>query len=288
MAEARTIDNPKFERAFVTPEGVDLRLSLGRAGDRALAYVIDIVIISLALLVMSIACVMAFGAAGGESGELIGIIWLLGYFVLRNGYFLAFELGTRAATPGKRAMGLRVVARDGGRLTGEAVVARNAMREIEIILPMSLLGYLIAGEEGDWTWVPVLAWIVVFLFFPLFNKDRLRVGDLLAGTWVVRTPRRTLGARMVEQPVAGEGGYVFTAAQLDAYGEFELKALEDVLRRQDELAVIVVARTIRARIDWTGGADDDLGFLQAYYAALCRKLERGMLFGKRRANKYQK
>lgn len=288
MAEARTIDGSKFERAFVTPEGVDLRLSLGRAGDRVLAYAIDIVIITLALLAMTILCTIALQTAGGESGEVVSIIWMLGYFVLRNGYFLAFELGARAATPGKRAMGLRVVARDGGRLTGEAVVARNAMREIEIILPMYLLGYMMFGDEGDWSWLAVMAWIVVFLFFPLFNKDRLRVGDLLAGTWVVRTPRRTLGASMVEQPMAGQGGYVFTDAQLDAYGEYELKALEDVLRRQDDLAVIVVARTIRTRIGWTGGGDDDLGFLQAYYAALCRKLERGMLFGKRRANKFQK
>ena len=46
-------------------------------------------------------------------------------------------MGGRGATPGKRMLGLRVVARDGARLTGGAVIARNAMREIEVFLPLS-------------------------------------------------------------------------------------------------------------------------------------------------------
>ena len=32
-----------------------------------------------------------------------------------------------------------------------------------------------------------LLWSGIFLFFPLFNRDRLRIGDIVAGTWVVRT-----------------------------------------------------------------------------------------------------
>ena len=59
--------------------------------------------------------------------------------MLRNGWFTLFEMGGRGATPGKRLLGLRVVARDGARLTGGAVIARNAMREIEVFLPLSFL-----------------------------------------------------------------------------------------------------------------------------------------------------
>lgn len=270
----------RFEREFVTAEGIDLRLRLASAGDRASAFLIDAMIIGVVMMVLS-------WGMRGTSDEAYTAMALVAAFALRNGYFIAFELGMRAATPGKRALGLRVVARDGGRLTGEAVVARNAMRELEIVLPFHLMFYLLtASATGDWTWLAVLVWVVVFLFFPLFNRDRLRVGDLIAGTWVVRAPRRTLGASVVGQ--RDTSPYVFTEAQLGAYGEYELKALEDVLRREDDLAVIVVARTIRARIGWTGGEGDDLGFLHAYYAALCQRLERNMLFGKRRADKHQK
>jgi hypothetical protein len=52
------------------------------------------------------------------------------------------------------------------------------------------------------------------------------------------------------------------------------------------LSLIVVAQAIQRRIGWTGGGDE-MEFLQAYYAALCQRLERNMLFGKRRANKYE-
>ena len=36
------------------------------------------------------------------------IIWLLGFFLAREAYFIGFELRPNGATPGKRALGLRV------------------------------------------------------------------------------------------------------------------------------------------------------------------------------------
>jgi len=60
-----------------------------------------------------------------------------------------------------------------------------------------------------------------------------------------------------------------------------------VLRRNDEYSTIVVARTIRERLDWPDDGDD-YGFLEAYYTALAQRLERAMLFGKRKKDKYQR
>lgn len=286
MAERRP-PQPRFQREFVTSEGIDLRLHLASAGERASAFLIDIVVMFLAMGAMTLLIILAFGASDKLGQQVLGSLWLLGFFVIRNGYFIAFELGMRAATPGKRVTGLRVVARDGGRLSGEAVVARNAVRELELYLPMMIVLSSIGSSGADlWMSLAAFAWAGVFLFLPLFNRDRLRVGDLIAGTWVVRAPRRQLAASVVTRDA--EPAFIFTDAQLAAYGEFELKALEDVLRREDELAVMVVARTIRGRIGWTGAEDREQEFLQAYYAALCARLERNMLFGKRRSDKYQK
>ena len=53
------------------------------------------------------------------------VLWLIGFFILRNGWFSLFEMGSRGATPGKRMLGLRVVARDGARLTGAASHIRS-------------------------------------------------------------------------------------------------------------------------------------------------------------------
>jgi uncharacterized RDD family membrane protein YckC len=290
MAEARSEDPVRIsmQREFVTPEGIDLRLQLATAGERAAAFLIDSVIIVLAIIALIIVSIMMLIGTGPDSGQVVVIVALLAFFVLRNGYFIAFELGARGATLGKKIVRLRVVARDGGRLTGDAVIARNAVRELEVGLPFTFLmmGYAQsqAGEFDAYTTLAALVWMGVFVFFPLFNRDRLRVGDLIAGTWVVRVPRRRLHEHVVEHREAPL--FAFTDAQLNAYGEFELQKLEEVLRREDELAVIVVARTIRGRIGWTGAEGNDLEFLRAYYAALCRRLERNMLFGKRRADKY--
>ena len=276
-------------REFVTPEGVDLGLHLGSVGERAGAFVLDLLIIGGVLLAFTLVAIfMLIGAAssGPVALQAVAAIWLLGFFVLRNFYFTAFELGTRSATIGKRVMKLRVVARDGRRLSGHAVIARNAMRELEFFLPLSFLAYESSQGLADFAMSAAgLLWSGGFLLFPLFNRDHMRVGDLIAGTWVVRLPRRQLGASVVGHDALDR--YVFTDQQLAAYGEFELQKLEEVLRRQDELAMIVVARTIRTRIGWIGPDGDELAFLRAYYAALCTRLERGMLFGKRRRDKHE-
>ena len=184
-----------LRRSFVTPEGVDLQIELGGAGVRAAAFMVDAVAMLILLILATIAIVLLFVASKQSA---LAILWLLGFFVLRNGWFALFEMGGRGATPGKRLMGLRVVARDGARLTGGAVIARNAMREIEVFLPLSfLMSQAVQGLADSFVTIFALGWSGIFLFFPLFNRDRLRIGDLLAGTWVVRTVRGELGADLV-------------------------------------------------------------------------------------------
>ncbi|HEX8062484.1 MAG TPA: RDD family protein [Allosphingosinicella sp.] len=271
-----------MRRSFVTPEGVDLQLELGTAGTRAGAFMLDFLMIFIILVVMTLG--LAFLALASKA-EWTLILWLLGFFVLRNGWFSLFEMGGRGATPGKRLMGLRVVARDGARLTGGAVIARNAMREIEVFLPLSFLAQQTAQGTADaFLVIFALVWSGIFLFFPLFNRDRLRIGDLIAGTWVVRTAGGRLGADLAH----GEARQrrAFTEAALDLYGVYELQTLEDVLRTGSDDSLAAVARAIRdkAGIDEWG---NDREFLSDYYAALCARLESGLLVGRRRENKFE-
>ncbi len=282
--KARGPRAPKsLRRSFVTPEGVDLRLELASAGTRASAFILDMLILLISLILTTVA-IGLLGIAKAR-GELFMVLWLIGAFVLRNGWFILFEMGGRGATPGKRLLGLRVAARDGGRLTGGAVIARNALREIEVFLPLSFLAMQAAQDMADgFLTIFALAWTGIFLFFPLFNRDRLRVGDLLAGTWVVNNVRAKLGADLVaaraEQPRR-----IFTDAALDLYGIYELQTLENVLRAGQEEAIVTVAATIRRKAGLPDDGDD-YAFLSDYYAALCARLERGMLVGRRREDKY--
>jgi uncharacterized RDD family membrane protein YckC len=271
-----------MRRGFVTPEGVDLQLELGAAGTRAAAFIVDGLIIVGILIAMTLGLLSLAVAA---KMEMMAILWLLGFFVLRNGWFSLFEMGGRGATPGKRLMGLRVVARDGARLTGGAVIARNAMREIEVFLPLSFLGQQAAAGTADaFLTLFALIWSGIFLFFPLFNRDRLRVGDLVAGTWVVRSAGAALGADLVHD--VERSRRTFSEAALNLYGVYELQTLEDVLRAGRADAIATVAWTIRNKAGIVDDGDDR-EFLYDYYAALCARLERGLMVGRRRANKFE-
>jgi uncharacterized RDD family membrane protein YckC len=286
----RAIAQRSLRRRFITPEGVDLNLELGSAGSRAGAFIIDLVLMLLVLALMSIGLFYLARAADiGKSfetfGQIFGVIWLIGFFVLRNGWFSLFEIGSRGATPGKRLMGLRVIARDGARLTASAVVARNAMREIEVFLPLSFLGAQAAEGAAD-TFLTFFAliWSGIFLFFPLFNRDRLRIGDVVAGTCVVRTEKAQLAEDLVG--ASKRNRRTFPAAALDLYGIYELQKLEEVLRSENPNAIVTVAHTIRTKAGLPDDGDD-YGFLADYYAALCARLEAGVMLGRRRENKLQ-
>lgn len=272
-----------LRRSFVTPEGVDLQLELGSAGARAAAFMLDAFIMLIVLIFVTIAVGLLLTAS---KSQILEILWLIGFFLLRNGWFVLFEISGRGATPGKMALGLRVVARDGAPLSGGAVIARNAMREIEVFLPLSFLVFQASHEAADaFLVIFALLWTGIFLFFPLMNRDRLRIGDLVGGTWVVRTAQTTLGADIGANETITRARRSFTDAALDLYGIYELQTLEEVLRVGRPEAIATVAAAVRRKAGLPEDGDD-LDFLTDYYRALCVKLERGMMLGRRRDNKY--
>jgi uncharacterized RDD family membrane protein YckC len=275
-------------RHLVTPEGVDLSLSLADIGQRLGAFLLDWVIIIIAMVALFFVCATLAGGMGEAGSELAMIIFLLGLFLARNFYFILMEMGPRAATFGKRAVGIRVVAKSGDRLTADRVIARNLTREIEAYLPMSFILYNAGDDGGGLLGLAGLAWTFIFLFFPTFNRDRLRVGDLLAGTWVINAPKRKLTVPLAPANAADQaGGFSFTDAQLDVYGVYELQILEQVLRDDQSESIGNVAATIRHKIHATM-LGDDREFLVAYYQAVRTRMERGLLFGKRRENKFDR
>jgi uncharacterized RDD family membrane protein YckC len=268
-------------RQFVTPEGVDLELKIASAGLRFGALLIDMILIQLALLLFWLLMLWIGVAAQSDVTE---VIWMLGAFLLRTFWFIGFELGSRAATPGKRLMGIRVVARDGGRLTADAVVARNLIRELELFLPLMMLGAGVAQDSvSGWIMLAGVLWSLTLSLFLLFNRDRMRMGDLIAGTWVVMAQRVKLDTDIAVD-AAGDA-MTFSEEELAVYGIFELQELERVLRGRDPRAMRDVADAIRAKIGRPVAEEDDV-FLLSYYRQLKARLERKLLFGKRREDKY--
>jgi uncharacterized RDD family membrane protein YckC len=292
------VANEKRRRTVVTPEGIALPFVVGARSARAGALIMDFMIISVTIVVVTLSLMWMFGGllegsdSLGGAGEFLIIFYILFIFLARYGYFLAFEMGPRGATPGKRMVGIRVAARDGGRLTAEAVIARNLLRDIEIFLPLVFLFTAPSGEGGPAS-IAALLWFLVFMLFAFFNRDAMRAGDLVAGTWVVEAPRKTLAAALSSAGAASNGSsdvtgaeYKFGDDELAVYGEYELQTLERVLRDGKPEAINAVAETICRKIGWNPGAGDERAFLESFYGQLRARLEVGMRFGKRKANKF--
>ena len=94
---------PKGRRHLITPEGVDLQIELADVGARIGAFAIDLTIMTLTL----IAAMYALNAAGLRDSvgyDTTYAIFTLIAFFLRSFYFTVFEMGRRAATPGKMMM----------------------------------------------------------------------------------------------------------------------------------------------------------------------------------------
>ncbi len=266
----------------VTPEGVPLQLEVALAGDRLGALIIDLVLMAVVVIGVPLGLVLGAGLAGDTMGALVILVW----FLVWTFYFPAFELAWQGQTPGKRAVKIRAVDARGGPLTAEAVIGRNLSRQFEIMLPLMAVFSLGASAWFD---LVALGWMVALGFLPLFNKDRLRVGDMIAGTIVIRVP----GHRLLEDLSArAPAAHAFTEAQLDVYGVYELQVLEGVLRGVTSPghadAVRTVAEKIRQKIGWTGPVPDDEVFLQSFYSALRARLEKRLLFGKRRRSKHDR
>lgn len=281
-------------RELVTPEGVALGIKLADAGERAGGFLVDALIIFVSLILL----LLLAGFAGIPDGWVAAFLSLV-VFAITNFYFMFFELRWQGTTPGKRAMGLRVVDRKGGPLTAEAIISRNLMRQVEFWIPLAALlaPEQLFGEGPGWVLVLCSIWLFVLTLMPLFNKDRLRVGDMVAGTMVVFRPKAMLlpdigGATQAQSQSDARRKFEFTEAQLKVYGIYELQVLEDVLRQADTIerieSLAAVAGKVRAKISWP--EDDRLvnpeHFLRDFYVALRAHLEKNMLFGKRVTDKF--
>jgi len=147
-----------------TPENVRFHYTIAGPGTRFAAWLIDMVLVTIAFLVLA----MILGVVGVVFGENLATAALaITAFVLWSGYWILLEAFWGGRTFGKRALGLRVVGERGLRLRFGQVVLRNLIRVVD----------LLPGPGG------------VAAIFMLAGREHRRLGDLVAGTLVIRERR---------------------------------------------------------------------------------------------------
>src|SRR3546814_19244304 len=101
----------------------------------------------------------------------------------------------------------------------------------------------------------------------------MRMGDLIAGTWVVMATRARLDRDIAADEAAQ--AIIFDDAELAVYGIYELQELERVLRAGDARTMRAAADPLRAKIGRPVAEEHDV-FLQSSYRHLKARLDRGM------------
>ncbi len=195
-----------------TPENVRLAFRLAGPGSRLGAYLLDLLIRCIILWGLSMATAFFFPLLGG-SGIPIGI-WLVGFFLVEWWYGAFFEGYMNGQTPGKKALRLRVIKTEGYAIGFFEAVLRNFLRVADAMPLFYGVGF-----------AAVVA-----------TPRMQRIGDLVAGTIVVREKRQKLrgelpGLRdLVPYPLGS-----FRNAYRPA--ERTLDVLESLYHRRSELGV---------------------------------------------------
>ena len=166
MSPSRVLTPVELARLVTveTPEHVTLRLELAGVGSRIAAQLLD----GVAVLVLSILFTIAIGVFEGATnwmGSWAGALLFLVWFATLWGYFTLFEAFGGGRTPGKRRLGIRVVMDTGHPITLQAALIRNLLRLVDV--------------------QPFPTYVVAILFIA-FRKNNKRLGDIVAGTIVVR------------------------------------------------------------------------------------------------------
>lgn len=188
-----------------TPEGITLSLRAAGPLPRSLAWLLDFAIrIGLFWL---LAIIAAFLDDAGDG------LMLISLFVLMWGYPILFEVLRDGQTPGKRALRLKVVHRNGTPVGWLASIVRNLLRTVDI-LPF---GYGFG------------------LLSTLIDRDSRRIGDLVAGTLVIHADTEQPHAPApVVAPIASP--VLLTPAEQAAIVAFAERARLLSPERQQELA----------------------------------------------------
>jgi len=206
-------------REVITPEGVALRLPAAGPVPRALAWTIDFALRSAVVGV----CGLVLGLAGQVG---MGVMSVL-LFVVFWFYPVLFEALWDGQTPGKRALGLRVIAGNGAPIGWLASFARNLLRTVDM-LPFGYATGLVASLSDPYS---------------------RRLGDMVADTVVVHVPRESGDTAAVASPtppsvplLASEQAAVIAFAEraprLTPARQVELAELaEPLLEVRGELAV---------------------------------------------------
>jgi uncharacterized RDD family membrane protein YckC len=211
-ARARTERLIDTDTEVETPEYVRFRYRTAGPMRRVFAWAIDCFIRVAVAFVVLLGLGMSGIVSEKDVTEAAFGVMLVILFALEWGYFVLFETMWDGRTPGKQALGLRVVKDGGYPIRFVDSVLRNLLRAADFLPKGYPVGFVVMA--GD--------------------RRFRRLGDRVAGTMVIVEERRQVAAPVLVQPPP-------TAEEIESFAQrprlsaMELEALELFLRRRNTL-----------------------------------------------------
>jgi uncharacterized RDD family membrane protein YckC len=173
---------------IVTPEAVVLEFDSAGAGSRGVGELLDVLLMVVAFWVVALVILLGLGAAASEAVAWIAVVAVtILFMVVFFGYPIGAETAFNGRTLGKAAMGVRVVTVEGGPVRVRHAAIRGLIGFAEIYLTFGLVALLAI----------------------IFSKRNQRLGDMVAGTIVLRERNASKRAVAVSFPAPGGlEGYV--------------------------------------------------------------------------------
>jgi uncharacterized membrane protein SpoIIM required for sporulation len=224
-----------------TPEHVTLDFEVAGVGSRVLAAAIDTAILAGLTLGVGLSVFVLAELGIVPTGPWIGAFLLAGAFLLWNGYYVFFEGLRQGRTPGKQRVGLRVVRDTGHPITVADAVTRNLLRLADFLPPPYLGGLLLMA----------------------LHPSGKRLGDLAAGTVVVRDRPIDRVARATTAPAAGmpSAAPVLTDHEYAVLAQYALRAAELAPPVRQRLAASLAGRLAAHVRERAGDAESLLDHL---------------------------
>lgn len=238
-ATAAKLPTSSFEELRIAGlTGVDVELEIAGPGSRSHAFLIDWqirVVFALGWLALAAFARRHLDVPWVTRAKFsyLGVAPALAIYLL---YHPLLEVCMQGRTPGKRRAGVRLVTRSGGTPGVGALLIRNVFRLIDCLPSFYLVGLLCC----------------------FLTQQRVRIGDLAAGTLLVVDARQRLPTSALNAVAQGE--LTPAAAEL----------IEELLERWDALDAThraTLARTLLARVDGSSGSPAAAGVAAAMAAA---------------------
>lgn len=225
-----------------TPEQININFKKAGIGSRFYAALLDTLLLGLLLFIGIYVNFTFISELGDIVGNWLAAIGGVLIFAMYWGYYMVFEITTNGQSPGKMALGIRVIKEGGYPINFSDSAIRNLVRIVDFLPFFYGTGLLVMLINGNWQ----------------------RLGDLAAGTIIVKTSRK--GLNKAGESLTPDTSHVDQSTEERLYSDWiqpmlvtdnELQMIREYLHRRPILSPIrrlELARTIGSSIaDKMGG-----------------------------------